>query len=890
MPDLYRDIYFKDLFKGINMKNLEIPNEIQVPNEFYQRVLDHFLERSYLNRSSKRKFLSLASKHGFISWQQMTRLPIHPDFSENYDLLSRWQGVLSTLHAWNYRLLFLLLRHGGETHLYIGTTSLQQNVSASDAIEQIKEAAFASMPGMDLKPLDAKSGEMYQQIAQPLGKMRSIGAVTGIPSFREGTQAGLLQTLDQLAFGIRDEYGYEKDYAMLVIADPMQGLEISGIIEMLRKLGSEIHSDVNRSVSETKGQNEQKEKGLGGYAGMGIGRGIGSLAGNLLAGPIGGMLGSLLGAALPVVGSLIGAMVGADTRKSITMTSSSTVNMQYLDKFAQYAEECTDMHVERLKEGRNLGYWNTGVYVLGNTARDVVTVMGMLRSIYSGKNSYLEPIRLHLLREDSGALPTVRDQFDLIPLVNEGSEDIPRYDYENDVWHILGKRYQYLSTPMNTAELSLATSLPRRDVPGLRLTKTAVRFANNPAPLTGDSISLGHVMDMGVEQSNEYKIDPNALVRHCLVAGTTGGGKSTTCKRIITQVMERKVPVTILEPAKDDYIRWAIEQNKTLPEKERFLLFMPGVDPMEYGNAGFEPLRINLFEPAAIPGVKVDLLSHCENMTSLLNSVLPSEEVIPILIEETIYETIAQFAGSRFQEERTAPLSEYPDVNDLRSMSKTVMDRKTYAQRNKDNFVEILNTRFEKLSRGSRGRIINVRKSTDYANLFDRRCIINFSRLAGSDKALMMSLLLLSMYEYRSSAYAWDAKYRSRAQKNELLRLMVVEEAHNVLGKPEGGAPSTGNPQRAAADLFQIILKEIRSYGQRLMIVDQSPMKLIPDVLENTNYKICHRITHQEESEIMAASMALRPDQYSMIPSLCTGQAVICGDMDDAAAWVKIRR
>lgn len=90
MPDLYRDIYFKDLFKGINMKNLEIPNEIQVPNEFYQRVLDHFLERSYLNRSSKWKFLSLASKHGFISWQQMTRLPIHPDFSENYDLLSRW--------------------------------------------------------------------------------------------------------------------------------------------------------------------------------------------------------------------------------------------------------------------------------------------------------------------------------------------------------------------------------------------------------------------------------------------------------------------------------------------------------------------------------------------------------------------------------------------------------------------------------------------------------------------------------------------------------------------------------------------------------------------------------------------------------------------------------
>ena len=890
MADLYRDIYFRDLFKGIDMKNLEIPNEIRVPDEFYQRLLDHFLERSYLNRSSERRFLELPSEHGFITWLQVIRLPIHPDFSENYDLLSRWQGVLSTLHAWNYRLLFLLLRHGGETHLYIGTTSLQQSVSASDAIEQIKEAAFASMPGMDLKALDIKNGEMYQKIALPLGTMRSIGAVTGIPSFRDGTDAGLLQTLDQLAFGIRDEYGYEKGYAMLVIADPMQDLEISEVIETLRKLGSEIHTAVNRSVNESRGQNEQKGKGIGGYAGMNIGGAIGEMAGNLLAGPLGGMLGSVVGGALPIVGSILGANMGANTDKSINMTFSSSVTTQYLDKFAQYAEECTDKHIERLKEGRNLGYWNTGVYVLGTTSKDVVTVMGMLRSIYSGKESYLEPIRLHLLREDSGALPIVRDQFDLVPLVNEEARSIQGYDYKNDIWHILGRRYQYLSTPMNTGELSLATSLPRRDVPGLRLTKTAVRFANNPALLEGDAISLGHVMDMGVEQNNEYKIDPDALVRHCLVAGGTGFGKSTTCKRIINEVLERNVPVMILEPAKDDYVRWAIEKNKGLPEEERFLIFMPGTDPEEYKGAAIEPLRINLFEPAAAPGAKTDLLNHCESMTTLLNSVLPSEEVVPILIEETIYETLTKFTGPGYEQERAFPLPWYPGVDDIISMSAEVMKKKTYAQRNKDNFVEILNTRFKSLKRGTRGQILNTKKSVDYTRLFARKCVINVSRLSGSDKALIMSLLLLAMYEYRISAYASDVSYRSKAQQNKLLHLMVVEEAHNVLTKTEGTAQGSGSPRQAAADLFSNILSEIRGYGQGLMIVDQIPTRLIPDVLKNTNYKISHRLTHPDDCQVMAASMALRPDQYSMIPALGVGQAIVCGDMDDAAAWVKIRR
>ena len=47
MADLRRNVYFRDLFKGIDMKNLEIPNEIQVPDEFYQKLLDYFENLGY---------------------------------------------------------------------------------------------------------------------------------------------------------------------------------------------------------------------------------------------------------------------------------------------------------------------------------------------------------------------------------------------------------------------------------------------------------------------------------------------------------------------------------------------------------------------------------------------------------------------------------------------------------------------------------------------------------------------------------------------------------------------------------------------------------------------------------------------------------------------------
>ena len=66
--------------------------------------------------------------------------------------------------------------------------------------------------------------------------------------------------------------------------------------------------------------------------------------------------------------------------------------------------------------------------------------------------------------------------------------------------------------------------------------------------------------------------------------------------------------------------------------------------------------------------------------------------------------------------------------------------------------------------------------------------------------------------------------------------------------------------------------------------------RLIPDVIKNTNYKFVHRLTSPDDCEVMAASLALREDQKSMIPALEIGNAIIYGDNDDAAVWVKMNK
>ena len=70
--------------------------------------------------------------------------------------------------------------------------------------------------------------------------------------------------------------------------------------------------------------------------------------------------------------------------------------------------------------------------------------------------------------------------------------------YGEDGWHIFGHLYESMSTPVNTEELSVLMSLPRKDVAGLEIKKNAVDFAISPRDHYGlRSIRFGEILDMG---------------------------------------------------------------------------------------------------------------------------------------------------------------------------------------------------------------------------------------------------------------------------------------------------------------------------------------------------------------------------------------------------------
>ena len=870
----------------------------QMPLDLTSPMLEYMMERSYLEDMTSRPAFIAAREPGQknkpISWIKVQRIPVHPSQADNYDLLTKWQAVLSSLHAWKCKTIFLLQRRHGETNLYIG---LQGN-SLEGGIGLLRSALINCMPGIEAEPIDNLKATSFDERAKGTMELSGVldsysvgGAVTGIPSFRKETQSKFAQTLDQLAFGIRTERNEEADFSLIIVAKPMSDEETAEIINRYQKIGGDIHSEVSAQVSDSEFKSEGESKGTSFGLNFGLGQ-ILNTAASALGGPI--MTVASAGATLAAA-TLWGTSIGANRSYSSSQSVSvgRTVAKNYLNKFAQFTEKLTDMHCERLRKGRNLGFWNVGTYVMGYRDEDVTTVLGMLRSIYSGDETYIEPIRLHLLHQPE-AIKAMKG-FELIPVVHPDAVVKEKEPLQTE-WHMLGNAYQYLSTPLNTEELSLETSLPRKDVPGLRFVRSSVRFANNPgANDCKGMLSMGKIIDSGVVQGNDYSIDVNSLVKHSLIVGSTGCGKTTTCKTIINEVLNRDIPVLIIEPAKDEYVRWAVKWNEEHPENP-VNIYMPGVKNLEMfgvkeGARALSPLKLNPFQPAAVEGAPIDLLTRCEQLTALINASLPSSDILPVIMEEAFFTFMSETYKYEFTSGETKQKEDYPKLDKVLPVARKILNVRGYSQEVANGLAAALDTRFQYLVRGKRGEILNVFRSTSYEKLFNRTTVVNLSKIANQkDKALIMSLLMLSLYEYRISAYNYDENYRRNAQKNELLHLTVVEEAHNVLARPRIDLAGVGNPQQVVADLFGNMLSEIRGYGEGLMIVDQVPTRLIDDAIRNTNYKIAHRLSAKEDVEVMASALGLRLDQQGLIPLLQQGQAVITCDKDDAASWVKINK
>ena len=149
-----------------------------------------------------------------------------------------------------------------------------------------------------------------------------------------------------------------------------------------------------------------------------------------------------------------------------------------------------------------------------------------------------------------------------------------------------------------------------------------------------------------------------------------------------------------------------------------------------------------------------------------------------------------------------------------------------------------------------------------------------------------MAIIMIKLYEYRQKV---DILNKGNIDR-PLEHVLVIEEAHRLLAKQQSAGEHSSSGRQKAVEFFADILAEIRSYGQGIVIVDQIPSKLIPDVLKNTDVKIAHRLADKEDREVIGGTMNLTKEQIGEVSRLKPGVGVVYYSGLRQAVKIKVPR
>lgn len=505
-------------------------------------------------------------------------------------------------------------------------------------------------------------------------------------------------------------------------------------------------------------------------------------------------------------------------------------------------------------DGMATGAWRTAVYLLGDR-QSYPRLASAWRSVMSGVKSLPEPVRVFDLPQVAElarqwALP---DQ--------EGLPGPGRYH----------RPFEY-QTVLSTAQLAACVHLPELEVPGFTV-RLVPRFDVVAPTLArdGPNLIIGRVLHHGQQTAGSYQVPLRSLARHVFVAGLTGSGKTNTILALLHEASTHGVPFLVIEPAKTEY--------RTLighPQLGR------RVRVFTAGKATIAPLVLNPFEVPA--GTTVS--EHLDLLRAVFSAAFGMWTPLPQILESCLHEVYTD-RGWDLRANLNARLTDpgvttgaFPTLSDLVAKAGEVIPALGYDDKVAGDLRAALVTRLESLRRGAKGAMLDVTRSLPAAELFDHPTVVELEALADeADKAFFTGLLLIRLVEHR----------RAQGQSPNLVHLLVVEEAHRLLANvPTRLAEEMANPRGQAVETFSNLLSEIRAYGQGVIIADQVPVRLAPDVMKNTNLKIAHRVVSADDREALAGAMAMDERQAKALTSLDVGEAAVFSGGDDAPLLVQV--
>lgn len=797
-------------------------------------------------------------------------------FDDDSPRKEAFENVLNSLNIEGIMFVYLLIGDKHGISFYFGIAKDKQYKKALaldvDDIGQtiLKPAIEGNFRGSVVEKLGKKQ---RMTVKDALKNFKNVGKLEGVPSVNEENEE--FQGVDRLVDVMSGD-----DFCLAIVADPLSLPEIISIENQLHtiydKLAplSKISIQEGKNSSETKGtsEGENSSKTTGTNDSLNISTNTGksititqgtnktedksqTSKSSAEVDHAKHKAGSEAKNKGTSISNATGNNIGSNTSEQKGSSNSSTreFSNKNIQEWLTYID---DVLLKRVHYGKNKGLYLANIYLFSNSTGTVLKLGNTARALFSGGETNKSPLTFQQVT-NTQEIQSIQN-FQFPALKNSVKKQIETTESSDEQLNLLLSKSPFdalLGNWLSTNELSVVAGLPQKELVGLTL-KEEVEFGLNVNQKTEDEnkLFLGSLVKSGLPLTIDVHIDKNDLDKHTFIAGVTGSGKTTTCQRLLESA---KMPFLVIEPAKTEY--------RVLTKKNKDILIFT------LGNDSVAPFRLNPFEffPHENISSRVDMIK------ASIESAFDMEAAIPQLIEAAIYRcyevkgwNIATSKNRLYKNPFADGVYAFPTLSDLIQMTEAVVSEQGFDDRLKQDYIGSIKARLQGLLIGAKGLMLDTPRSIDFKDLATKNVILELEEIRNpSEKSLIMGFILTNLNEAIRANYE---EFRARGDKFK--HITLIEEAHRLLSKYEAGDSQN---KKQGVEAFADMLAEVRKYGEALIIVDQIPNKLTPEVLKNTNTKIIHKLFAKDDKEAVGNTMALNDEQKDFLSNLEPGRVIL---------------
>lgn len=716
---------------------------------------------------------------------------------------------------------------------YEGKTNLVLGVASKEAQDVIEPFMKGLLTGIEIEPY------------KPNFSTRGTSAVNGgvvsaipIMEIEEEKQQFDISTLMRSING--------ENYTVLFMAHPYEIANIQNRYATLVQIRDECFKFSKRNFSEQDSDTITKSKVESHSKSFSFGAMVGGIIGSV-------MIGGNAGASFTKT-------VSDDVSRALCKSTTTAFDVQ--NGFALEMMEYCDAAIKRLRQAQNVGLWGSALVY----SADKPIVGNIIQACLSGE----------LAKPTTASLPLRKISYSLT-----AKEEIliPQLTSNNP-----------LLTPITSSELGMLCTPPFESVPDFELKKGKLY------PMVGsskDGVVIGKVSDGNrpIETMN-FSLSEADLNKHTFVCGITGCGKTTTVKGILQNC---KKPFMVIESVKKEYRNLRLDNARG--ELVVYTLGKPELNCLQ-----FNPFYIQY---------GINLQTHIGFLKDLFNASFSFYGPMPYILEKCLHNIYRKkgwnltlgyhpylintekqskvFDVSYLKGQYSLEVHKYlfPTMQDLRAevehYIKTEMDYKGEVA---DNIKTAMLARLDSLCVGSKGFMLNTVEPISINNLMQKNVVFELEGLADdADKAFCVGLLVVYINEFRQIF-----KDEHFGENLGLQHLLVIEEAHRLLKniETERTSENMGNPKGKAVEHFTNMIAEMRSYGQGVIIAEQIPSKLTPDVIKNSSNKIIQRVVSADDQRLVANTIGIKEEDAIYLGNLRKGFALCHKEGMNLPVFVKV--